>query len=148
MRLQSIKAKLLAGFVAVSLSAAVVGVMGHSALTGVNHLLNGATSELIPTVDVLATMRFNFSQILYASHKGESSLLMKSPAQMQSAVSNREKAYEKMTAGISKFNALSKSPVEEKAWSEFQEAFRAWRSLDDETWRNINASDSKAAWEV
>lgn len=148
MRLQSIKAKLLAGFVAVSLSAAVVGVMGQSALTGVNQLLNGATSELIPTIDVLATMRFNFSQILYASHKGESSLLMKSPAQMQSAVTNRANSYEKMSAAVAKFDGLHKSPVEEKAWSDFQEAFRTWRGLDEEAWRSINAGDSKATWEI
>jgi methyl-accepting chemotaxis protein len=147
MRLQSIKAKLIAAFVAISLSAAVVGVMGHSALSSVNHLLNGATSELIPTVDVLSAIRFNFSQALYASHKGESSLLMKNPAQMQSATHNREQSLEKVAAGMSRFAALSKSPAEEQAWADFGEAFRGWRSVDDEVWRGIHAGDPKVAWE-
>jgi len=147
MRLQSIKAKLLAGFVAVSLSAAVVGVMGHRAVAGLDELLNGATGELIPTIDTLSAIRFNFSQTLYATHKGESSLLMKTPALMQAAVSSREQALQKMAVATERFEKLHRSPAEEKAWSDFTEGFRAWKSLDDEIWRSIQAGDARSAWD-
>jgi methyl-accepting chemotaxis protein len=147
MRLHSIKSKLLAGFVAVSLSAAVVGVMGHRAVVELNDLLNGATGELIPTMDTLSTIRFNFSQALYATHKGESSLLMKTPALMQAAVSSREQALQKVAVAVERFEKLSRSPAEEKAWGDFTEGFRAWKSVDDEIWRNIQAGDAKGAWD-
>ncbi|HEV8547737.1 MAG TPA: hypothetical protein VGQ57_01895, partial [Polyangiaceae bacterium] len=77
MRFQSIKFKLLSAFVAVSLSAAVVGVIGHSALGSVNELLDDATGELVPTLDSLSQIRFGFSQALYASHKAESAMVLK-----------------------------------------------------------------------
>ena len=87
MRLQSLKVKLVACFFAISLSAAIVGFMANSSLGRVGALLDDATSELVPTMEVLGQLRFAFSQALYASHKGESSLLMRNDSMVDIGVS-------------------------------------------------------------
>jgi methyl-accepting chemotaxis protein len=147
MRFQSIKFKLLAAFVSVALSAAIVGIMGHSALRDVRQLLSGATTELIPTIDTVASIRFGFSQALYTSHKAESSALMHSATLAQSAAASHDQAIQTIAVGIARFDALHKSADEQRAWSQFTEAYRGWRGLDGEIWLSIRAGDTKAAWD-
>ena len=147
MRLQSLKVKLVACFVVISLAAAVIGLMASSALGRVGQLLDGATNELVPTLEVLGTIRFNFSQALYASHKGEASTLMKNDAMRQSATAGREKALQAVDAAAEQFEKLPSDEQEKKLWADFRESYRAWHAVDDEVWRSIQAGDSQAAWE-
>jgi methyl-accepting chemotaxis protein len=148
MRLQSLKVKLVACFFAISLSAAIVGFMANSSLGRVGALLDDATGELVPTLEVLGQLRFAFSQALYASHKGESSLLMRNDSMKQSAFGNREAALQQVDAAAAEFEKLPQGDDERKRWSEFRDAYRSWRSVDDEVWHHIQASEPRAAWEA
>jgi methyl-accepting chemotaxis protein len=147
MRLQSLKFKLVACFVAISLSAAVVGLIASSSLGHVGKLLDFSTDELVPTLGVLGKIRFNFSQALYASHKGESSLLMKNDAMRASAVTNREHSLAEVDAAADALDKLNKDEEEKKLWADFHDSYRTWRGIDDELWRNIQAGDAEAAWQ-
>ena len=148
MRFRSMKFRLLSACLALSFSAATAGVIGCSALGDVNQLLSGVTTELVPTVDALSKLRVGFSQALYASHAGEASLLMKSDAQLESAVKDRETALQALSAATARFEGLHRRADEQKAWSEYLDAIRAWRTQDDEIWQNIDRGDPRAAREV
>jgi methyl-accepting chemotaxis protein len=147
MRLKSLKFKLIGCFVAVSLSAALVGFMGSASLGHVGGLLDGATGKLVPTLDTLGTLRFAFSQMLYSSHKGESAALMKTESMLKKALATREQAIRDLEAASARFDTLPTNAEEKRLWGDFRSAIRGWRALDDEIWRDIQSGDTNAAWQ-
>jgi methyl-accepting chemotaxis protein len=147
MRTNSLKVKLLVSFTVVSLSAGVVGLMGTSALDKVDALLTETTTQLVPTMDTLGEARFWFGQALYASHKGESSLLMKNGDQLRSAMKNREEAQSTYEAAITQLDSLKVDDWERKQLADLQASYQRWKAVDDDIWKAIGAGDAQAAWE-
>ncbi|HTQ07428.1 MAG TPA: methyl-accepting chemotaxis protein [Polyangiaceae bacterium] len=148
MRFQSLKVKLVACFVAISLSAAVVGLMASTSLGRVGELLDGAGAELVPRIILLGKIRFNFAQLLYASHKGESATLMKTDAMLEVARSNREKCLAELDSAMVDFDKLHMDEQEQKLWRDFKDAYRTWHEIDEEVWQAIRAHDTQSAWDL
>jgi methyl-accepting chemotaxis protein len=147
MHLKTLKVKLVACFFAISLSTALVGFLANSSLRRVGGLLDGATGELVPTLELLGQLRFGLSQALYASHKGESSLLMHNDQMIKAAASLRGQALRDADAAAQQFDKLRQTDAEQRAWSEFRDAYGTWRGIDDDIWRHIEAGDPHGAFD-
>jgi hypothetical protein len=73
----------------------------------------------------------------------------RSPAYLRGVVNLRGKVIPVVdvvsAAATARSEALPRSAQEHKAWSEYLDAIRAWRTQDNEVWRNIDAGGAKAA---
>lgn len=147
MRINSLKTKLIASFTVISLGAAVVGLMGSSSIERIDELLHQTTDEQVPTVLVLGQARNEFNQALYASHKGEASLLMKDQKQLQSATKASEEALRSYSEAIDALNALPKQDSEARDIAKLEDAYRRWKVINDDIWQAIHAGDPQRAWE-
>lgn len=146
MSFTSLKFKLLAAFAFLIIAAGFVGYVGVTSLQSVDGLLAKASSELVPKQAALAEMRFWFSSGLYASHKGEASLLMKDAKQRVSAAKNRDESARELQAAMARFEALKLDDEDKKFFSELQAAHVTWSAVNQEVWDALSKDDGVAAW--
>lgn len=146
MRFNSLKVKLLACFAFVSLATVAVGWAGVSSLGRVHGELEVTTKEVVPSLEVLSTLRFWFGQAAYASHKGEASLLMQSGDQVRSAQKNRDEARQQIATALEEFQKLQLSEEEKDVLAELDGAYKEWESINQKAWAAIEQADAKTAW--
>jgi methyl-accepting chemotaxis protein len=144
----SLRTKLMAAFLAVSLTAALVGLIGISSLGEVNRLLDDDTDHLVPNFESLGKLRYFFTISMYASHKGEAALFMKNAQQVLNAEHTREEGRDGVEHARQAFGSMHHDAEESRLWAEFDEAYRTWRSIDDEAWRAIDAGNTTDAWDA
>lgn len=148
MRFNSLKVKLLACFAIVSFTAVAVGWAGVSSLDKVHDQLDEASKEIVPSLDALSSLRFWFGQAAYATHKGESSLLMKNGDQVRSAQKNRDESRSEIAAALEAFEKLHLSDAERAAVGEFRAAYQEWETVNGKAWSAIEKSDPEAAYKA
>lgn len=146
MQLGSIKTKLLGVFLALVLACAFVGFIGISSLRSVNSLLETTSVELVPKQAALGRLRFWFSSALYASHKGQASLLMKDAKQRASALKNRDESLREVAEAIRAIEALPMDQEDKRLWGEFQSAYADWSAINDEVWTALLKDESAVSW--
>lgn len=148
MSFTSLKFKLLAAFAFLILAAGFVGYVGVSSLKSVDELLAKSSNELIPKQAALSEMRFWFSSGLYASHKGEASLLMNDAKQRASAAKNRDESARELHAAMARFEALPLDDEDKKFMDQLHAAWATWNGVNQEVWEALGKDDSQAAWEA
>jgi methyl-accepting chemotaxis protein len=146
MQIRSIKTKLLGVFLTLVLACAFVGFSGISSLQGVNALLETTSGELVPKQAALGRLRFWFSSALYASHKGQASLLMKDAKQRASALKNRDESLREVAEAMRAIEAMPMDTEDKQLWGEFQSAYADWAAINDEVWVALRKDESEVAW--
>jgi methyl-accepting chemotaxis protein len=146
MSFTSLKFKLLAAFTFLIVAAGFVGYVGVTSLQSVDALLDRASAELIPKQAALSEIRYWFSSGLYASHKGESSLLMKDAKQRANANKSRDEASREMEAAMARFEALPLDAEDKKFFSELKSSYAIWSGLNQDVWSALAKDDAETAW--
>jgi|GEM_PF-398825 len=145
MRLQSIKAKLLAGFLAVALVCAVVGWFGLSGMDKVNANLKETSTNLVPSLQSLGQVRSNWLSVHWQTNKALVALATKDKDNLEKARGKRAEAIRHVEAGWKAYEALPMGAEEASKWKEFTAAYADWRIQNDAIWSAVDAGNLEKA---
>jgi len=123
--------KLISGFMVTAAITLAVGIIGLSSISDMNALLNHADKKIIPTVESLLTIQ----------SAGESIRVLQRTLLIQNLdLAARERQYANVQTIRDQYrklwddyDALPKSPEEERLWKEFQAAWNEWVKLNTES---------------
>jgi methyl-accepting chemotaxis protein len=138
-----IRTKLLAIFTILSLALGAIAYLGHRGVTQTSELAADATSNLIPSLRMLARIRHGRAQTAMA--------LM----QIQDAADSKEAALRQATAfatdlgkideGVRGYAQLPMRPEEERGWRELEGTVNEYKSLATTTLAAFEAGDTARA---
>jgi methyl-accepting chemotaxis protein len=123
--------KLVGGFIFVALITLVVGVIGLTSISDMNGLINHFNKKILPTVETLLTIQsagetIRVSQRTLLIQNLDLATRDRQYANVQTVRDGYRKLWDK-------YDAMPKSPEEERLWKEFQTAWNDWAKLNTET---------------
>jgi len=127
--------RLVSVFILISLLTTVVGIVGYQGLQSTNAHLNTSNNKYVPSLEYLATMRFNLRNIVVIQR----SLLISdiTPAERQRQKDNIDLARKAYTEAMAKYESLPQTPPEKEAWGKFLTVLRETRELNDQALNRI-----------
>jgi methyl-accepting chemotaxis protein len=143
--LHSIKAKLLAAFLFLSVAAGVVGHFGLRGIAGVSGNLEEVAGNLLPSLEALATLNGNYIDARMSSRDALIAVLEKDPERVRRDHDARSAAFVRMTKAREVFGALPMTVEETSLWKDYQQHSAEARHAFDQLWQNLDAGDFEKA---
>jgi methyl-accepting chemotaxis protein len=146
--LHSIKAKLLATFLLLSLAAGVVGYIGQRGIADVSHGLDEVSLVLVPSLRSLAMVSDGYLDVKLKTRDGMIALMNKDSARVLAAHDLRDKALRRFEKGIEVYAPLRREGDEDLAWKEFEPRLVQWKQRNAAIWAALDAGDTEKAQEA
>jgi methyl-accepting chemotaxis protein len=148
MKLNSLKTKLLAAFVAVSLASTVVGLFGLSALAKIEVLLEYSSKNLAPSIDTIQHIRNRFYRATEYTREARLAATLGDKVEFARDRAERVTALSELDEAMVKFEALPFVPDEVAPFREMKTRLQEWKVSQDAIWQALEAGELKRVGEI
>jgi methyl-accepting chemotaxis protein len=146
--LKTIKAKLLAAFIATSMAAAVVAWVGVTSIDRLAFYLTETSSNLVPSLISLGKVDHSMIDILLQTRNARIAVELKDQGRFEAAKAKRAASWLALDKAIAEYDALPALDEEKKKSAEFHEKYATYRSVNDATFAAIESGDLAKAQEL
>lgn len=148
MRINSLKVKLLCGFVAIALGSALVGFFGLRALNKSTALLEYTASNLAPSIDAVQHIRNRFYRTVAQTQIATLALKVGAKEDFERASAEHNQLLSELEQGITKFEALEMTEKEKVPFRKLTDSIARWKNSDQAEWDALKAADATRATEL
>ena len=149
MEFKSLRTKLLAAFVAVSLGAALMGLFGLRGMGTTADALHEVTAEQMPAILTLARVQNHFTWMLRFTQAGMLETAIGDKARVAVARSGMARERQRFEEAFTTYDQMPRHGEEEhERWAAVRAAHQAWRPYIDGCWVAIDAGDHKRGLEI